>query len=190
MTGRRHVRIALLRGINVGGHNRVPMAELRTLCEELGWTGVRTYIASGNVVFGAAADPPALESELESAIEDRFGLSVAVIVRDAEAWHAYAEANPFPVASGNEPNRVALVLAKSPPLAGAAPGLRERAADGERVERVGDVLWVHFPQGAGRSRLSPSAMERLVGSPVTARNWRTVRKLAELARYPAGETAS
>lgn len=182
--------IALIRGVNVGGHNRLPMAELRTLCGKLGWDDVRTYVASGNVVFRAAGVDVGLESELERAIGRRFGLEVAVVVRTAEAWHGLVETNPFPDASRAEPNRVALVLSKSPPLPGAVPGLRERAADGERVERAGDALWVHFPGGAGRSRLSPSVMERLVGSPVTARNWRTVTKLAELAREPASGKTS
>lgn len=182
--------IALIRGVNVGGHNRLPMAELRALCRELGWVDVRTYIASGNVVFRAAGVPPALESNLERGLGRRFGLEVAVVVRTAETWHALVQTNPFPDASCSEPSRVALVLSKQPPRPDAVAGLRERAADGERVERAGDALWVHFPGGAGRSRLSPSVMERWVGSPITARNWRTVKKLAELAQEPTGEKTS
>jgi uncharacterized protein (DUF1697 family) len=185
-SGARLPRIALVRGVNVGGHNRLPMAALRSLCGELGWTDVRTYIASGNVVFREAGPSPALESDLERAIGHRFGLDVAVVVRDAEVWKELVETNPFFDVASAEPNRVALVLSKHPPRPDALAGLLERAADGERVARVGDAIWIHFPGGAGRSRLSPSAIERLVGSPVTARNWRTVRTLGEMAGKPSG----
>lgn len=174
--------IALLRGVNVGGHNRVPMAELRELCAGLGWRDVRSYIASGNLAFTASGRRADLEAGLERGIQDRFGLSIAVVVRTAADWAACIDGNPFPGASGTEPNRVALVLSKSPPLPGAVEGMRERAADGERVERVRDVLWIHYAGGTGRSKLSPAALERLVGSPVTARNWRTVLRLGEMVR--------
>ena len=174
--------IALLRGINVGGHNRVPMAELRSLSTELGWDEVRSYIQSGNLVFEAGAGLASLEAELERAIERTFDLSIPVIVRAAADWPAYVEGNPFPGASAKEPSLVMLALSKAPPKAGAVEGLRERAAGGERIERVGDALWLHFAGGSGRSKLSPGLLDRLVGSPVTTRNWRTVLKLEELAR--------
>lgn len=179
---RRAGYIGLLRGINVGGHNRVPMAELRALCGQIGWTDVRSYVASGNLVFAADGAPADLETELEEAIERRFGLTVPVIVRPAAAWSGYAEGNPFPDASETEPQLVALVLSKAPPSEDAVERLRERAADGERVERVGDALWVHYRGGTARSKLSPDAMGRAAGSPVTARNWRTVSKLAGMVR--------
>jgi len=174
--------IALLRGINVGGRTRIPMAELRALCAGLGWEDVRTYIQSGNVVFRAGAAAPALEEALERAVERRFGFPVPVIVRAAAEWPAYVEGNPFPEASGAEPNRVMLALSKAPPREEAVEGLRERAADGERIERVGDALWIHYAQGSGRSKLTPALLDRAAGSPVTTRNWRTVLQLGELAR--------
>lgn len=177
--------IALLRGINVGGKNKVPMAELRSLCAELGWSEVRTYIQSGNVVFEADASSADLESQLEQGIEERLGLQVAVIVRSAEEWSAYQQGNPFPDESREEPKLVMLALSKAPPAEDTVAGLQERAAYGERVERVGDALWLHFPEGAGRSKLSPGVFDRNVGSPVTTRNWRTVLKLGEMV--DAGE---
>ena len=187
----RRTFIALLRGINVGGHNKVPMAELRTLCEGLGWEEVQSYVQSGNLVFEAPGEPASLkkglepaslEAELERAIQGRFGLSISVIVRAAADWPAYVAGNPFPGASESAPNAVMLALSKAPPKPGAAEGLRERAADGERIERVGDALWIHYAGGSARSKLSPALLDRLVGSPVTTRNWRTVLKLDELAR--------
>lgn len=175
--------VALLRGINVSGHNGVPMAELRSLCVGLGWGDVQTYIQSGNVVFRADGAAAALEEELERAIERRFGFPVPVMVRAAADWPGYVEGNPYPEASGAEPNRVMLALSKAPPKEGAVEGLRERAADGERIARVGDALWIHYAGGSGKSKLTPALLDRLVGSPVTTRNWRTVLRLGELARH-------
>jgi uncharacterized protein (DUF1697 family) len=176
--------IALLRGINVTGNNKIPMPELRALCAEAGWGDVRSYIQSGNLIFRADSAPTELEAELERAIAGRFSLTIPVIVRAAAAWPAYVADNPFPEASEHEPNLVMLALAKKPPRAGAVEGLRERAANGERIEGAGDAIWVHYPEGAGRSKLSPALFDRLAGSPVTARNWRTVLKLGELAGQP------
>lgn len=173
--------IALLRGINVSGRNKIPMPELRAVCAELGWRDVQTYIQSGNLLFGADAPAAQLEAELEQAITRRFELSIPVIVRAAAGWPAYVRGNPFPKASEREPNLVMLTLSKAPPRPGALEGLRERAAGGERLAQVGDALWVHYPAGAGATKLSPAVFDRLVGSPVTARNWRTVLKLAELS---------
>lgn len=178
---------ALLRGVNVGGHNRVPMPELRALCAELGWADVRTYVQSGNVVFAAEGEPAALEGALEAGIERRFGFSVPVLVRPAAAWAGYAAGNPFPGASETEPNRVMLALSRHPPHPDAADALRERAADGERIARVGDALWIHYPGGSGRSRITPAQLDRLAGSAVTTRNWRTVQQLALLLGPPDAE---
>jgi uncharacterized protein (DUF1697 family) len=177
----------LLRGINVGGHNQLPMPELRSLCGELGWENVQSYIQSGNLVFTAGAKPASLEAELERAIEVRFSLSIPVIVRSAGDWQTYIEANPFPEASQSEPNLATLALSKASPKKGAAEALQERAQDGELVIQVGEALWIHYPNGIGRSKLSPTLLDRLVGSAVTTRNWRTVLKLAELARQMEAE---
>lgn len=170
--------VALLRGINVGGNNRVPMAELRELAVELGWSDVETYIQSGNLLFRGPGELPTLEAELEAAIERRFGFAVPTVVRSRRAWAAYVAGNPLVEASRVEPKLVHLALAKRPPAAGAVEALRARAADGERIEGVADALWIHYPQGAGRSKLTPTLFDRLAGSPVTARNWNTVLELA------------
>jgi Uncharacterized protein conserved in bacteria len=174
--------IALLRGINVGGRNKIPMQGLRALCESLGWTDVQTYIQSGNVIFRAGAVASALEHELEPTIERELGFSIPVLVRAAADWPVYVQGNPFPDVSMTEPNRVMLVLSKRPPRHTAVDELRERAEDGEQIARVGDALWFYYAGGAGKSKLSPALLDRLVGSFVTARNWRTVLKLEDLAR--------
>ena len=156
------------------------MADLRALCGEIGWSGVRSYIQSGNLVFQSDGPPGELARALEGAIEHRFGLAVPVIVRTAAEWRAFSGGNPFTDASRQEPNLVMLALSKSPPAPDAVTRLQERAAAGERVIRVGEVLWIHFAGGAARSRLSPVLLDRCVGSPVTTRNWRTVLALDEL----------
>lgn len=175
------VGIALLRGINVGGHNRVPMPELREVCEDLGWSDVQTYIQSGNVIFRAGTPLSGVADSLEQAIMRRFELSIPVIVRDAADWAAYIDGNPFPSASCDEPKLVMLALSKQPPVPGAAELLQQRAAGDERIEQVGDALWIHYAAGVAGTKLSPGLLDRVVGSPVTTRNWRTALKLGELA---------
>ncbi len=179
--------IALLRGINVSGRNKILMADLRALCADLGWQNVQSYIQSGNLLFAAEATVATLESELEQAIEHSFGLSIPVIVRETAVWSTYLNDNPYPQASQTEPNRVMLALSKLPPKEDAVTGLQPYAADNERIRQVGDALWIHYSSGSGRSKLSPTVLDRLVGSPVTTRNWRTVRKLNELVQNHIGE---
>ncbi len=171
-------RIALLRGINVGGGNKVPMAELRALCGTLGWGSVETYIQSGNVVFEAEGEGH--EAALENAVAERFGLSIPVAVRAADQWSAYIASNPFPNAAESEPNRLLLTLSKAPLAPDAVAALRKRASFGERVAEAAGALWIHYPDGAGRSKLMPGLIDRLAGSPCTSRNWRTAVKIGEM----------
>jgi uncharacterized protein (DUF1697 family) len=174
--------IALLRGINVGGRNAVPMAALRALCAAIGWRDVETYIQSGNVVFDAAGPSAALEAALEAALAKEFGFTPAVIVRTAAAWAQALAHNPFPDEAEAEPNRVLLALAKDTLAPGAAQALEAKAAAGERVREAGGLLWFHYPQGAGQSKLTPAMIDRAAGSPVTARNWRTALALRDMRR--------
>ncbi len=175
--------IALLRGINVGGHNKIPMSDLRSLCAEIGWNNVRSYIQSGNLVFSASAAASSLEADIEQAIERRFGLQITVVVRRVNDWVAYVDSNPFPDVAMKEPNTLMLGLSKATPKSNALKELRARSADGERLEQTGDALWLHLKYGAAKSKISPALLTRLVGSPVTVRNWRTVLKLRELAEH-------
>lgn len=172
--------IALLRAVNVGGR-KLPMAELRALCAELGWDEVETYIQSGNVAFRATGKPDALEARLEKGIEARFALDVPVIVRTAAQWDACVQANPFPQVARDEPNRLQLLVSKQSPRADAAERLMERAQAGEAVKAAGGALWLHYPQGVGTSKLTPALIDKACGSPSTGRNWRTVAKLKEMA---------
>jgi uncharacterized protein (DUF1697 family) len=172
-------RVALLRGINVGGRV-LPMAALRDLCAGLGWQDVRTYIQSGNIVFASDQPTTALEVELEAAIEKTFGMKVPVVVRTAKQWAAYLDANPFPEAAGAEPRWLLLLVAKHKPAAGVEQAFAERGTFGERAGRAGDGLWILFPKGVGASKLSPGVIDKITGSPGTTRNHRTVTKIMEM----------
>ncbi len=171
--------VALLRAVNVGGR-KLPMAELRALCAGLGWSDVATYIQSGNLVFSAPGKPEAIEAKLEQAIEKHFGLDVPVIVRSKAEWAHYPKTNPFPKAAKDEPARLHLLLSKRPPASGAAEAIQARARAGEQVRQAGGALWFHYPSGAGTSKLTPSLIDRAIGSPGTARNYNTVLKLLEM----------
>jgi uncharacterized protein (DUF1697 family) len=172
--------IGLLRGINVGGRNKIPMTDLCKLCAEIGCGDVQRYIQSGNLVFSTLAKPRVVEIELERAIERRFKLNIPVIVRAAADWPAYVKGSPFPEASSAEPNLVMLALAKTDPKPDAASELCGRCTGGERIIQVGNALWIHFAGGVARSKISPALLDWLVGSKVTMRNWRTVLKLSEM----------
>jgi uncharacterized protein (DUF1697 family) len=170
--------VALLRGINVGGKNKIPMADLRQLYENLGCNTVRTYIQSGNVVFEASEDATTIETNLERGIKKKFGHTIPVIVRSAKQWHGYLKANPFAAATCEKPEHVLVGLSKLPMAKSAQSLLRERASSGELVEVGGGALWIFYANGVARSKLSPAVIDRAVGSSVTARNWRTVEQLA------------
>lgn len=176
------VHVALLRGINVGGGNKIPMAELRALAEELGWEKPETYIQSGNLVFEAPGSRATLEAALEDGIKQRFALDIPVVVRSAADWPNYVKANPFTEVAEAEPNRLMLLLSKQSPKPDSAKALQERAKDGEQVKKAADALWIYYPNGAGNSKLTPALIDRLAGSPTTARNWRTVLKLGEMLK--------
>ena len=172
-------RLALLRAVNVGGR-KLPMAALRETCGRLGWTQVATYIQSGNIVFEATGSDAALEAALEQAIAREFGLDVPVVVRSRAHWAKLAAANPFARAARDAPNRLQLLVSKRPPAADAADKLAARAQAGEQVAAAGGGLWIHFPEGVARSKLTPAAIDKAIGSPATGRNYRTVIKLKEM----------
>ena len=170
--------IALLRGINVGGHRKLPMADLRQLAEAEGLADIRTYVASGNLVFRAdKGDAATLERRLEAALSARFGFDVDVIVRSARAWAALAAGNPFPKESAATPNFVMLIIGKRPATDADVEALRTRAGANEKVERVGEALWIWFGDGAGRSKIGGGPSKGVW----TARNWRTVETLSSMA---------
>ena len=168
--------VGLLRGINVGGHRKVPMALLRELAEAQGLGRVRTYVASGNIVFESDADEDELETLLESAVAARFGFNVDIIVRSAARWRVYAEANPFREESARAANLVMMTIGRQAATDADVERLRARASLNERVERASDAIWVWFGNGAGRSKIGAGPAKGVW----TTRNSRTVAALARM----------
>jgi uncharacterized protein (DUF1697 family) len=181
--------VALLRGINVGGRNSIAMADLRGCFEAAGASSVRTYIQSGNVVFDCARGA---QTALVQAVVDAIGVSHGfepgiqlIAVDDLEAA---ARNNPFPAAA-EVPTSLHLFFSSGPlsragaGRAGVDAALEELRAASEAYALVGDVLYLHAPEGVARSKLARRA-ESVLGVPLTARNWRTVTRLLELASSP------
>lgn len=171
--------VALLRGINVGGHNKLPMAELRRQLAELGLESVRTYIQSGNVVFDAAGDDAGtLGDTIRSAIESAHGFAPQVLVLSADRFRAALADNPFPEAVA-EPKTLHFAFLAGPADAPELERLEAVREDNERFELRGLTFYLHAPDGIGRSRLA-ERIERALGVPCTMRNARTVGRLAEM----------
>ncbi|MFI8347339.1 DUF1697 domain-containing protein [Streptomyces sp. NPDC085596] len=173
---------ALLRGINVGGNKKLPMADLRTLLTELGHGDVRTHLQSGQAVFTASqGDEVHLAGELSTAIEKRFGFSVEVIVRDHAYLAAVADACPFP-ADELEAKQLHVTYFSAPVDAERFAGIDTAARLPEEF-RLGDrCLYLYAPDGLGRSKLGEELGRPRItkGLIATTRNWNTVRKLVEL----------
>lgn len=169
--------VALLRGINLGARNRVPMARLRELCEASGATNARTYIASGNVVLDSQHAAQTVASQLERAIESEFGISIVVVVLTAAEIATVVKRNPFPNASSNS---LYVAFAAKPISRSAITDLEALDFPPDELAVRGHQIYMHLPNGYGRGRL-PVEMDRRAGQPITVRNWRTVTTLRDLA---------
>jgi uncharacterized protein (DUF1697 family) len=175
--------ILLLRGINVGGKSILPMAELVQDLESLGLRDVKTYIQSGNVVFRSSGEIPAtLDADIAAKIEDRHGFRPHVLILSIDQWRDAMESNPFPEAEA-EPRTVHLFFLAAAPVAPDLKSLANAKAPSERFHLADRVFYLHAPDGIGRSKLVAKT-EKLLGVPATARNWRTIQKLWEMARTP------
>jgi uncharacterized protein (DUF1697 family) len=163
--------VALLRAVNVGGTGKLPMSELKAMCEELGFTSVRTFIASGNVVFASRKSEAAIKSALEKRLAAYAGKSVGVVVRSAAEMAKVSSDNPFPKAA---PNRtVAIFLDEAPPKDTIAA---VRGRNDEEIKLGKREIYVHYGEGMGKSKLVIPAAKT-----GTARNMNTVATLAKMA---------
>jgi len=175
--------IALFRGINVGGNNPLPMHELRQVLEKNGGVDVRTYVQSGNAVFRSAVSSPAdLATRIAAAVAKARGFEPRVLVLTRSELERAAADNPFPQADGNPASVHLFFLADRPkkPDLQALTSLKTKRED---FALKGKTFYIHTPDGFGISKLGARA-ERLLGVDATARNWRTVTALIEMAREP------
>jgi uncharacterized protein (DUF1697 family) len=175
--------VALLRGINVGGKHKLPMAELREHFEDAGASAVQTYIQSGNVVFETGArGGPKLGQAVAAALEESKGFAVPIVVRTASAWTALIEGNPFKDEAGADPKRVHVMLLDRPATKAARAAFEPDCRLGERWELGKDHLYADYPGGTARSKLGVPYVDRVLGVTATGRNWRTVLALRDLLR--------
>jgi uncharacterized protein (DUF1697 family) len=176
------IYVALLRAINLAGRNKVAMADLRELVTRLGFSEVRTFIQSGNVVFRSdKKDTARLERLLEAETEKRLGIKVDYFVRSGEEWRAIVAANPFRNEARRDPGHLLVAFLKDAPSAEDVDALRAAIVGREVVRSVGRQAYIVYPDGVGRSRLTSVLTEKKLGTRGTARNWNTVLKLGALA---------
>ena len=175
------VNIALLRGINVGGKNKLPMKDLTAMFREAGCEDVRTYIQSGNVIFRAV---PALAKDIPALISDSimstFGYSVSMVVRTAREMREIVRANPFSQ-SKFEANRLLILFLADLPDQALVESLDPDRSPGDEFAVVGREVFVHYPNGVARSKLTNAYFDSRLSTTCTGRNWRTVNKLLEMA---------
>ena len=169
----------LLRAVNLGGSTRVPMATFRAALEGWGYERVETILQSGNAVLrsptGTAA---AIERRLDREGPARLGVPTTFFVRSADDWRRIVAANPFPREAAADPAHLVVVFLKTAAPPGAWARLREAISGRERATGHRTEGYIVYPDGIGRSRLTPSIVERALETRVTARNWTTVQRIA------------
>lgn len=173
--------IALYRGINVGGKNRVPMAQLRGIFEEVGATNVETLIQSGNVVFDAPAKKARLICDgVVAAVTAELGVSAPLVLRSGAQFAAAARAHPLgDAASAPKLFSVGFLSAKPTKSQIAELDVERFLPDAFAVK--GSEIYLHFPNGIARSKLTVTYLDRVLGAVTTVRNWATVQKIAAAA---------
>ncbi|MBZ9808201.1 DUF1697 domain-containing protein [Mesorhizobium sp. BR1-1-9] len=180
-----NVFIALFSGINVGGNRIVRMADLRAFFEDLGFCDVATYVQSGNAVFRSEkGDAATLTKEIEAAFEKKWGFHSRIMVRDLGWVERLVRENPYPEIA-EEPTKLHAYALERAPTAEEVARLAERCTGPERFEIKGDVLYLHAPDGLGKSVFA-NLIPRTLKVPGTARNWRSVLALLEMAGKSGG----
>jgi uncharacterized protein (DUF1697 family) len=177
--------IALLKGINVGGRNKLPMKELTTLLEGLGLYNVKTYIQSGNVVFQCeTGDLDGLADVISTAVGEKYGFTPQILILSLDTFQQAITANPFPEGEAN-PKTLHLFFLATPAIQPNTERLEATRQERERFQLTETVFYLHAPDGIGQSKLA-AKVEKALGVPVTARNWRSVSKIMSLAQTVAG----
>jgi uncharacterized protein (DUF1697 family) len=176
------VIVSMLRGVNVGGHNKIRMDALRALCESLGLRDAQTYVQSGNVVFRTKEpDLAALANRIEDAIEESFGFRPAVIIRTTSELRAVVAKNPFGRRRGINPGKLLVTFLADDPSAEARDRVLQIKTEPEELRIDGREVYIYFPNGMGRTKLSWPTIAKMLGTSGTGRNWNSVTKLLEIA---------
>lgn len=173
-------KIAILRGINVGGKRKILMADLRVLCEKLGWKEIKTYIQSGNVIFKAEASNSELENVLEKAILNTFEFDVPVIVRTAEELKQCVEINPF-FKSEEDINHLHLTFLKEKPTKQNIEEILSYNYEPDQFKIDKKDVYIYCEGKYHQSKLTNNFFEKKLKTGATTRNWKTVLKLVELS---------
>ena len=168
--------VALLRGVNVGGKNTIPMGELKSSLSSLGLEDVVTYIQSGNVVFRSPAGHTRVAVDIERRIAKAFGVSVTVLLRTPAELRTIARSNPF-LSGQADLSKLHVVFLSDRPKANAVAGLDPERSPPDAFSVRGREIYLHLPNGSGRSKLTIDYFERRLGVAATARNWNTLIKL-------------
>jgi uncharacterized protein (DUF1697 family) len=177
---RANVHVALLRGINVGGKNRLGMVELRSALAALGLENVSTYLQSGNVVFESPGGVGRnLAARIERQVADAFEIDAAVLLRTAAELAEIAGHNPF-LGDEADPTRLHVVFLDTLPVRAAVAKLDPQRSPPDAFSPRGREIYVHYPNGSGRSKLTVDYFERRLGVRASARNWKTVTSLLAL----------
>jgi uncharacterized protein (DUF1697 family) len=180
------VFIALLRGINVGGNKTIQMARLKTVLEELGFENVKTHLNSGNVVFITKEKSAAkLTKTIEAAIEKEFGFRPTVVLRTVAELSKILAKNPFTEMAESDPSHLLVITLAGKPHADAKARLAKAYQGPEEIKIAGENVYLTYPNGIGRSKLTNMVLEKHLGVAGTARNWNTLAKLSEIAEAMA-----
>lgn len=172
---------AFLRGINVGGKNKVAMADLRAMAMDLGFSGVQTLLQSGNLLFEAdGRTEQELEALLEAKSQEWFGFGVEFHVRSIDHLRQLVAENPFQQEAIADPGHLLVAFYKSPPAASACEKLRQAIRGRERFVERGREAYIVYPDGVGESKLTNALMDSKLGLRGTARNWNTILRLLDL----------
>ena len=174
--------ISLLRGVNVGGHRKVPMADLRGVYESIDCEDVASLLQSGNVVFRSNERSTAkLRKRIEEAIEEHFGFAVPVLLRTRSEWQRLVDENPFAEQAAAEPSKLLVLFLPEAPKAAARAALDAAHQGLEQMAFGRRELYAWYPDGLARSKFDNALVDRHLQTTATGRNWNTVLKLQALA---------
>jgi uncharacterized protein (DUF1697 family) len=174
--------IALLRGINVGGHKKIAMADLRALMTHMGFESPRSLLQSGNLVFRSKVRSTGkLEQLLEAGTKKKLSFETHFFIRSAQEWQSIIDHNPFPREAAGDPGHLVVMLLKKAPEPGDLKTLQRAISGSEVIHTEGREAYITYPDGIGRSRLTNALIESKLGTRGTARNWNTVMKLAAIS---------